>query len=372
MSIQALRDALCASLIEREAEVDALLLGLVSREHVLLIGPPGVGKTALVTNMTKAVDGAKSFLTLLTKYTTPEEVFGPVSISALKADRYERVVDGYLPSAEFGMVDEVWKASSAILNTLLTLLQERAFDNGGKRIHCPLRLAIGASNEWPSSEDGQELGAMFDRFLVRKIVRPVSPAARDRLRYDTLPDVSPCCTLADIDNAAGRASVMPIAEAAKETFRQIDAELRSAGINPSDRRTRKAVGIARAAAFLAGDGEVKPAHLECLGDVLWDAPEQADKTAEIVCRIANPVGARLNELLREVDQIVSEAIDAAARMAAIKKIETSEKEAEKLCVDGNGRAKTVLQHVRRERVRLQAAALGIDPAKAEALLGGGK
>jgi MoxR-like ATPase len=368
--LNTLRDALSTSLIERDGEIDAALLGLVAREHVLFVGPPGTAKSQLATSLTRAINGACSFGVLLTKFTTPEELFGPVKLSALRDDRYERAIDGYAPTAEILFTDEIWKASSAILNTLLTLLQERAYDNGGARLSCPLRLAIAASNEWPSAEDGQELGAIFDRFLIRRVVRPVSPQGRARLLYDVLPAVAPCITLDEIDAAADEAAALGVGEDARTKLAEILDELAAAGVRPGDRRTRKAVGVARAAAWLAGAAEVETGHLECLADVLWADPEQAEKCAEIVTRIANPVGAALNEMLREIDEVVTSAGgDSADRMAAIKKLEDVEKRAKALSKEGNGRAQKVVQHVRAERIRLQAAALGIDPAKAAQLLG---
>src|SRR5947209_5345318 len=134
------RKELSAALIERDEEVDLALTALVAHEHLLLVGPPGCGKSLLLDSLLSWTGGAK-FSILLTKFTVPEEVCGPVSLAALKADRYVRVTTGKLPEADFAFVDEVFKASSAILNTLLRILNERTYDPGdGVTRKVPLTL----------------------------------------------------------------------------------------------------------------------------------------------------------------------------------------------------------------------------------------
>lgn len=364
-----LRDTISASLIERDSEVYAILLALVAREHCLFVGPPGVAKSLICRNVSKAIDGMKFCERLLAPTTAKEELFGPVSISALRMDRYEHMGTDTASDCHLFFADEVFRASDAIADTLLHLLgPERQALIGTQQVKVPMVSAIGATNSWP---EGTHQNAMLDRWLIRRTVRPVSPAGKERLIFDTLPDVTPVCTLADIEAAHAAAMALPVHADTKAKMMEILDELAANGIKPSDRRCRKSFVIARAAAYLDGASAVMPQHLEALADVLWDDPnEQPEKCAEIVTRIANPVGAKLNELLREVDAVVSEAVDAATRMAAIKKLEKSEKEADKLRVGGNGRATKCFDYIRRERVRMQAAALGIDPSKAEALLGG--
>ena len=158
-------------LVERRRPVRVALLVALAGEHTLLIGPPGTAKSELARRLHLAFEDARYFERLLTRFSVPEELFGPLSISALEQDRYERQTAGYLPQASIGFIDEVFKANSAILNALLTLLNERKFDNGAGRQTCPLISVIGATNEVPAGEVAE---AFFDPFLVRLPVGPVS------------------------------------------------------------------------------------------------------------------------------------------------------------------------------------------------------
>jgi hypothetical protein len=182
------RRELAATLIERDDEIDVILTSLICRENPLLVGPPGTAKSLLLDSLLNWMNG-KRFSILLTRFSTPEEVFGPISVSGLNRyeDRYERITTGKLPEADLAFIDEIWKASSAILNTLLRILNERTFDKGdGKVFKVPLKMCLAASNEWPNSQEGgKELSALFDRFLLRKTVRPIlSATGRQRLAVD--------------------------------------------------------------------------------------------------------------------------------------------------------------------------------------------
>jgi MoxR-like ATPase len=179
----AARAEMASALIERDDEIDLVLTALIAKEHVLLVGPPGCAKSLLLDSLFRWVGGTK-FSLLLTKYTVPEEVVGPVSLAGLKEDRYLRITAGKLPEADFTYLDEIFKSSSAILNTLLRILNERTFDAGdGVARKVPLKLCVAASNEWPSPETGKELSALFDRFCFRKAVRPIrTQAGRNQWR----------------------------------------------------------------------------------------------------------------------------------------------------------------------------------------------
>lgn len=361
LKFAATRAELAEALIEREDDIDLVLTALVARENVLLVSPPGCAKSALLDGVLGWTSGRK-FTALLNRFSTPEEVLGPISVVGLKADVYRRVTTGKLPEAEFAFLDEIFKASSAILNVLLKILNERLYEVGdGTTVRVPLRLAVAASNEWPSPDTGKELAALFDRLLLRKAVRPVVTAAgRRRLLWaaDHIPRLSTTVTAAELDVAHAQASSLPWGDDAREALETVLRELAKEGVVPGDRRQVKAVGVTRAFAWLSGSERVEPEHLEVLQHVLWDAPEEQPATvARVIARVANPAGMRLNGLLLEAEQILAgaDARDLARAAAATAKLGEVEKQLAAL--KGNGRADRARAYVKEQIRRLKLASL---------------
>ena len=163
--------SLTTGLTERRAEAKLLLLAAIAGEHVLLIGPPGTGKSLLARRLASLCQG-RSFEHLMTPFTTPEEILGPISLLALQEDKVVRKVEGYLPHADVAFLDEIFKASSGVLNSLVSVLNERVFDNGADKCKIPLWCLVGASNELP--DPATAMDALYDRFLLRKNVSCVS------------------------------------------------------------------------------------------------------------------------------------------------------------------------------------------------------
>ena len=154
--IKNLISSLAENLQEREDVISITLLGSLIEESIFFYGPPGTGKSLIARRISTAYHNQKYFEYLMQKFSTPDEIFGQVSISELKKDNYKRLTEGFLPTATFAFLDEIWKSSPAILNTLLTILNERLFKNGKIIENCPLKVIISASNEVPPKNQGLE------------------------------------------------------------------------------------------------------------------------------------------------------------------------------------------------------------------------
>lgn len=293
-ALQQLRSQLNAQFPERREVIDGSLCAVLAGEHVLLLGPPGTAKSALVRAIAQAFSGSY-FERLLTKFTTPEELFGPISLKALEQDRFLRVTTGRLPEAQFAFVDEVFKSSSAILNSLLTLLNERTYANDGAPLACPLVSLFGASNELP---EGKELEALWDRFALRfevhYLLRPANLRVVLTTPEPTLPIAS---SIADLKTAQTEVEKVLVTDDTIESLLSIRDALKQEGIVASDRRWKKSIKLLKATAFLSGATETSPEDLTALVDAVWREPKDRPRVARIIGKLSDPVAFQAREIL---------------------------------------------------------------------------
>ena len=335
-----LRDTVKASLIERDEAVDMVLLGILSRQHVLFVGPPGTAKSLLADNFFAAIDGAVTFSALMHKFVPPEETQGPLKLSELKNDKYERNTKGYLPEAELAFLDEIWKSSPAILNTLLRLLNERTFRNGTVTSTTPLRSAVAASNEYPIGDSFATTGALFDRFLIRSDIKPVSQGRWSDLVFGEFPKVLPATTMAQLDTAAAAVPLMPWSLDARKAYMDIASAVLSEGIKFGDRRLRASARVCQASAVMNGNEQVTVGDLEPLKWTLWVHPDQQGEVCKIVTKIANPGGQEVLEIMADADELFANCKKDGEEKTfeALKKIQLSIVKLDDLVAKGNQQA----------------------------------
>jgi MoxR-like ATPase len=319
-------DDLEYGLVERRRQVRLALLTALSGEHTLLIGPPGTAKSELARRLHLAFEDALYFERLLTRFSVPEELFGPLSISALEQDRYERQTAGYLPQASIAFIDEVFKANSAILNALLTLLNERKFDNGTSRQDCPLISVIGATNEVP---EGEVAEAFFDRFLMRLPVAPVSADGfRELLALEAHrgPETGGALARHERDAITQAAGKVRVTEETANLLAELRHYLARAAIYVSDRRWLKIVWLLKSAAATEGRSEL------CLWD-LWLLPWCTAHDVEGQAAVHDWLLTRLGVREALSPPRLTRVVEAFEAQAAL------EQEAEDLDYDASGRLK---------------------------------
>lgn len=306
---------LSSGLFEREESLKLTLLSMIAGKSIFLYGPPGTAKSLIAKRASLAFGGESKFFSyLLNRFSTPEEIFGPVDLSELKKGNLKRKTEGYLPKANFAFLDEIWKSSPAILNTLLTIINERIYRDGGENHKVPLQGIVCASNEFPPANQGLE--ALYDRMLLRVCVFPMQEkeSFEKLLALSETQEITPSTTFSpkELEEIQKQAKTIPFSSEALEVLHYIKATLsnpprlteeeeESRGIYVSDRRWQNIAQLLRVATFLSERNQVEKLDLMLLRHCLWESEEQREVIDEILKQAMKDVSLYDAQAIKKAD-----------------------------------------------------------------------
>ncbi|MET9775880.1 AAA family ATPase [Streptomyces sp. NPDC006367] len=312
--------AICGELSDRFFEradvVRTLVVTLLAGQHSLVLGPPGTAKSEMARELTGRVEGASYWEILLSKFTAPTRMFGPIDVAALARGEYRQVFEGRATTAHVAFIDEIFKCSTAALNETLGFLNERIYhpENGGEPVRCPLIGAITASNELPGGEDA---AAVYDRLLVRIEVGYLEDPANFAalVRSAVARPAAPRRTTVALGALQHAVTVsvpaVQVPDAVVDAVCTLRAALRRRELVASDRRWRQAVGLLQASAYLDGRPAVTEKDLPVLTHVLWDSPAQRPVVEREVLQLVNPDAKEALDLADVIEELETQ-LDAMA------------------------------------------------------------
>ena len=307
---QGFRASLNGPFLERQTIIDGVLACLLTKQNCFLFGAPGTGKSELVREVSNGFKGSKFFNYLLSPTTDPSELFGPVRVSKLLKDEYTRDVEGYLPSANIAFLDELFRGSSAVLNSLLTILNERTFNNGRNIVETPIQSIVAATNSFPQEES---LQAFCDRFLFRPTVHSLKLAASKgqldqwALGLTPRPNVVSELTFDDLVALQSEVGSVTISEDFLDSFTGVLTLLSSRGLDVSDRRRVQILKFMRGWAVVQGTDELIPDHLHgCLEHIIYRNQDDIPLIKECLDQAVPTIGKVLSSIKRAANGIETE------------------------------------------------------------------
>ena len=309
--------ALTGGLYEREEAIQLALLSTIAGESIFLLGPPGVGKSLIARRLKYAFLDGSSFEYLMSKFSTPDEIFGPVSIKKLKEeDKYERQTERYMPGANIVFLDEIWKAGPSIQNALLTILNEKIYRNGDVDVPVKIRGIITASNELPPAN--QNLAPIWDRFLIRLEIGNIRQfsnflnmiTSTEEVYKDTVPE-SLKLRLEELDDWNAKIDSVELPEEVLNVIQLLKYKIEEHNARPNnepnripifDRRWKKVVRLLRTSAFLNGRSKVDLMDCFLMVHCLWSKPDQLELLQEMVAETIRKHGYSLSVNLSMIRQ----------------------------------------------------------------------